>query len=327
MREEITAGIKKDFANFVIDTVAEFGGSKDDVKKYSLKLCKNIVNLYRNLENGKSSLQKSELYTTNDLRKEIAAGNYSKNSRFVAEALWKAKNDLKDDKTYENIDEQIRKFPYELYAQIDKILHKSIMYHVKPQNTDLSEEIKKLREQVKISQWNEQKELLQRIARLTLLQKREAELDAKKERLEKICNQNDARKQIAKIALGILKKNAGQVNRHAGIAATLKRLTGKLEDTDRAIKILNERIPHYSKRPIARQPKFKMLPGVRQNRTISAERSEGILAILIADVMDGDKFASQLVAYSGSLEIDGLSATMSDNAKQEIKSKNLARTI
>ena len=151
----------------------------------------------------------------------------------------------------------------------------------------------------------------------------------KKERLEKICNTPESRKQIAKIALGILKKNVGYVERHAEVKKQRGIFENRIKQTADSIStikklMMNERAISPEKRPVFT---FKGRDLLRRKMIESG--SVGLLSTMIGIAAAGDVNVAQLVAYSApnAFDIDGLQATMSDDAKKEIERKALAHSI
>ena len=219
-----------------------------------------------------------------------------------------------------------------------------------PGEDDLEKEIAQLRNRLKLEneheqfvlffQINNQLKLLEKQKaeldaekeeREKTFEKRQAELDAKKERLEKICNTPESRKQIAKIALGILKKNVGYVERHSEVKKQREIFENRIKHTADSIStiknlMMHERAISPEKRPVFT---FKMRSLLSQNM-IERDGSVGLLSTMIGiAAAGGDVKVAQLVAYSvpNAFDIDGLQATMSDDAKKESERKALARSI
>ena len=220
---------------------------------------------------------------------------------------------------------------WKIYREEVRIFQKE-KSKVVSEEADLDKEIAKLREQLKLKTWNEQLELFQRIGQLKLLEKQQAELDAKKERLEKICNTPESRKQIAKIALGILKKNVGYVNRHAEVKKQRELFDNRIARTAEIISVIKNIMVRERAVPPERRPIFTFKAQARDSlrKTMENDGSVGLLSTVIGLAAGGDVKGVQLVAWSSAanaLDIDGLSATMSDDAKKEIKRKALARSI
>ena len=217
---------------------------------------------------------------------------------------------------------------------------------------DLAKEIAKLRERMKMENWHEQFFIFFTVSKkLELLEKqkaefdakkeelektfekRQAELDAKKERLEKICNTPESRKQIAKIALGILKKNVGYVERHSEVKKQREIFENRIKHTADSISTIKNLMMHESAISPEKRPVFKFnwkMRSLLSQNMIERDGSVGLLSTMIGiAAAGGDVNVAQLVAYSApnAFDIDGLQATMSDDAKKEIERKALAHSI
>lgn len=143
------------------------------------------------------------------------------------------------------------------------------------------------------------------------------------DRLEKICQINEARQKISLIAAGILRKNLRIVNEYENEKIHSKELFQKLQFAKNRLEQLKENCPQKLKNKFFRviQPNSAVVK--------NSPADKNLIASIIADALSGEKNAVQLVAYSSSstLEMEKSWNLMSELDKDELIHKKIMREL
>ena len=143
------------------------------------------------------------------------------------------------------------------------------------------------------------------------------------DRLEKICQTDEARQKISLIAAGILKKNLRIVNEYENEKIRSKDLFQKLRFAKNRLEQLKENCPQKLKNKFFRV----FYPDNAVVKNSPADKNS--IAAIIADALSGEKNAVQLVAYSssGTLEMEKSWNLMSELDKDELIHKKIMREL
>ena len=148
-------------------------------------------------------------------------------------------------------------------------------------------------------------------------------LESESEKLEKICKTEDAREKIAVIAAGILKKNLKIAEEYEQAKIHSRDLSQKLKLAKNRLEGLKRngarKLQNYS---------FSVAQLEKESAKISSNNSNFIVN-LIADALNGNENAVQLVAYclDNCLEIDKTWSLMSELDKDALIRKEMLRDL
>ena len=148
-------------------------------------------------------------------------------------------------------------------------------------------------------------------------------LESESEKLEKICKTEDAREKIAVIAAGILKKNLKIAEEYEQAEIRSKYLSQKLKFAKNRL----EGLQGNSSRKLQNYY-FSVAQLEKESAKISSNNSNFIVN-LIADALNGNENAVQLVAYclDNCLEIDKTWSLMSELDKDALIRKEMLRDL
>lgn len=148
-------------------------------------------------------------------------------------------------------------------------------------------------------------------------------LESESERLAKICQTEEARKKISVIAAGILRKNLKMVEEYERAKIRSKDLSQKFQLAKKRLEGLKKNGSRKLQKSI-----FRELPPKNESVKI-AENDPNFIVDLIADALNGNENAVQLVAYcpDDCLEMDKTWSLMSELDKDELLHKLAMREL
>ena len=155
------------------------------------------------------------------------------------------------------------------------------------------------------------------------LQKTKKFLNSESERLEEICKTDEARQKISVIAAGILKKNLKIALEYEKAKVRSKNLLQKLKLAKTRLEGLQENCPRKLQNKF-----FRVIP-VGEDSGKNLVKDKNLISEIIADLLNGEQNAVQLVAYSSgnSLEMEKDWELMSELDKDEIRQKRIYREL
>lgn len=148
-------------------------------------------------------------------------------------------------------------------------------------------------------------------------------LDSESERLEKICKTGEARQKIAVIAAGILKKNLKVAEEYEQAKIRSKDLSQKLQ-------LAKKRLEGLKRNGSRKLQNYSFSVGQLEKESAkTVENDPNFIASLIADALNGNENAVQLVAYcpDDCLEIDKTWELMSELDKDALIWKKMVREL
>jgi len=148
-------------------------------------------------------------------------------------------------------------------------------------------------------------------------------LDSEVEKLEKICETEEARQKILVIAAGILRKNLKVAEEYEQAKIRSKALSQKLKLAQKRLEGLKKNVSRKLQKSV-----FREVPSKNDPEKI-AESDPNFIVDLIADALNGNENAIQLVAYcpEDCLEMDKTWSLMSELDKDALILKKLIREL
>ena len=148
-------------------------------------------------------------------------------------------------------------------------------------------------------------------------------LESDSEKLTKICQTEEARQKISLIAAGILKKNLKTIEAYEQVKIRSKDLSQKLQ-------LAKKRLEGFKRNGSRKLKNYSFsIAQLEKESGKTAENDPNFVVDLIADALNGNENAAQLVAYcpDNCLEMDKTWSLMSELDKDELIHKEMMREL
>lgn len=149
------------------------------------------------------------------------------------------------------------------------------------------------------------------------------ELENEEVRLRLFCDKPEARQKMQLIAAGILRKNLKVAKEYEIVKNRTKENSQRLKKVKEQLKNLKEKYPKEKKNRHYRV----VLPETPEIKNPPTDKIS--LASIIADALNGEKYAVQLVAYSSgnNLEMEKNWDMLSEMEKDELETRRILREL
>ena len=304
----------------------EILGEMKNVSEKLMRDVEEIKNLTRSVKNTQTIFSFSEVREKLSQQCRFLKSEYEKSVDEMNSLRWKVINPVRAISMAENIFvhgdfKKLREEKRE-YEKAVKCFEKKSAENQQREsdfkNTNWENSAEKIQEQYYLTK----EKILLESARQNLQNMKEF-LESESERLAKICQTEEARQKISVIAAGILKKNLKTANEYENAKVRSKNLSQKLTIAKKRLEGMKENGTRKLQKSVFCIDK----PAKESMET--AENNSNFMVDLIADALNENENAVQLVAYcpANCLEMDKSWNLMSELDKDEFIHKKIMREL